>query len=233
MIDNLAPVSYFCIMERYLKKLKPYMQKYLAERYSPEDAKARWDKIVDLDEQWLKEDGDLGGRTNAMSSFMMLCYAMCAFYKALDRNFTREDFNTFAKESMADTFNFIGHFDMNKLEQHKMLMKLAYKLMALYKKKADRKRGGTWGNTWRLRINPNGEAVGIAYILDTCPLYEFAQKHDYLDFMPNFCAMDPYVASRFHAKLIRHNILSDGDPHCDYWYVGDKSQAALNDIGSK
>jgi len=209
------------------------MQKYLAERFSPEEVGARWEKIVALDEKWLKEEGDLGGSANAMSSFMMLCYAMCAFYEALDRNFTREDFQAFAKESMASTFDFLCRFDMNRLEKSKFLMKSAYKLMALYKKKADRKRGGSWGNTWKLTINPQGEAVGIAYSLDTCPLYEFAQKYDYMDFMPNFCAMDPYVASRFHSKLIRHNILSDGDPRCDYWYVGDKSEAALNDIGSK
>ncbi len=41
------------------------------------------------------------------------------------------------------------------------------------------------------------------------------------------------VAKAFHAHLIRHKTLSDGDDSCEYWYVGDQSLEAERDTGSK
>ncbi len=49
-------------MDKYLKTFEPAMKKWLAEHYSPEEAKARWERIVALDEKWIREEGDLGGQ---------------------------------------------------------------------------------------------------------------------------------------------------------------------------
>ncbi len=64
-------------------------------------------------------------------------------------------------------------------------------------------------------------------------LYEFAVKHGYMEVLPYMCASDHLVAQAFHEHLIRHKRISDGDETCEYCYVGDKSEAARNDIGSK
>jgi len=218
-------------MEKNLEKMMPLMKEYLREHFGEGEVEERWRKVEDLDEKWLKEEGDLGGAANPMSIYIKLCYAMCAFYESTDRTLSSEDFQMIAKDVMG--MGILHRLDMNSLQRKKWLMKAAYKVMGAYKKKADSKRGGAWGNTWKIRINPDGHAVGIAYTLDSCPLYEFALKHGYGTFMKNFCAMDPYVAGLMKAKLIRHNILSDGDPFCEYWYVGDRCEEALADKGSK
>ena len=67
------------------------MKKWLAEHYSPEEAKKRWERTVALDEKWIREEGDLGGRKNAMASNMLEAYAFFAFYDSVDRSFTPED----------------------------------------------------------------------------------------------------------------------------------------------
>ncbi|MGL6199559.1 MAG: L-2-amino-thiazoline-4-carboxylic acid hydrolase [Lachnospiraceae bacterium] len=220
-------------MEKYLKKLKPAMLKHMHAHYDEEEVQKRWKKVEELDAKWLREEGDLGGSANMMSSNMMLCYAMCAFYEAVDRNYTREDFFVLVNEVMAKPFAMLNHFDLNKLEKKKWLMKFVYFCIERWKKKSEQKRGKQWGNTWKIRINPDQHEKGIAYVLDTCPLYEFAKKYGYMDFLPNMCSLDPVVAQQFHAHLIRHNTLSDGDGKCEYWYVGDKSPEAISDKGSK
>ena len=48
-------------MDKYLKMFEPAMKKWLSEHYSPEEAKARWERTVALDEKWIREEGDLGG----------------------------------------------------------------------------------------------------------------------------------------------------------------------------
>lgn len=220
-------------MEKCLKMLKPYMFKYMCARYSMDEVLKRWKKIVALDEKWLREEGDLGGAANVMASNMTLCYAVFAFYEAVDRSITAEEFSAFAKEALTKTVAVLNRFDMNKIEKNRPLMRFIYFACDIYKKQVDAKRGKQWGNTWAIRINPEGRANGWAFTLDSCPLYEFAQKYGYMDFLPNMCALDQYIAPQFHSHLIRHKTLSAGDGACEYWYVGDKSAEARSDTGSK
>ena len=55
-------------MDKYLKMFEPAMKKWLSEHYSPEEAKARWERTVALDEKWIREEGDLGGKKNPMAA---------------------------------------------------------------------------------------------------------------------------------------------------------------------
>ena len=68
-------------MEKTLKRLQPTMMKALRERYGEAEANDRWTGLESQFSRWLREEGDLGGRKNMMSSNMMLCYAVCAFYE--------------------------------------------------------------------------------------------------------------------------------------------------------
>ena len=52
-----------------------------------------------------------------MSSNMMLCYAMCAFYGAVGRNYTNENFLVLVNEVMAKPFALLNHIDMKKLKK--------------------------------------------------------------------------------------------------------------------
>ncbi|MCM1127248.1 MAG: L-2-amino-thiazoline-4-carboxylic acid hydrolase [Lachnospiraceae bacterium] len=220
-------------MDKTLKKFRPAMLKFIRAHYGEEETAKRWQKIEELYAKWLQEEGDLGGSKNMMSDNMLLCYAMCAFYEAVDRNFTRDDFDALFHDVMDKKFVMLKHFDMNKLERKKRLMKAVYSIINSYKKKADERRFKQWGNTWKMRVNPDNRQTGVAFVLDSCPLYDFARKYGYMDLLPYMCGSDQIVAKQFHAHLIRHSTLSDGDGKCEYWYVGDKSPEALSDKGSK
>lgn len=214
-------------MEKYLKLLMPAMLRYMRARYSAEETRRRWKKVMALDAKWIREEGDLGGNANMMSGNMMLCYAMCAFYEAVDRQFTAEDFNALFSEVMAKPLVIMGRVvDMNALQNNRAVLKLCYAAAEKYKKQVDKKRGGEWGNTWIININPHGYKTGLAFSLGSCPLYEFAQKYGYMDFLPSLCMTDHRIAAAMHSKLIRTARLSAGDTACDYWYVGDKSPEA-------
>lgn len=220
-------------MKRTLEDLKPAMMCVLERRYGKDRAAERWTRMERQYAQWLREEGDLGGKANALASNMTLCYAICAFYDALDRDLTKEEYDAFFQDAMGKTFAVLNRLDMNKLEKKGWLMRLAYRYMERYKRRSEKNRGGAWGNTWKVYVEPYGRRRGIAYVLETCPLYEFAQKHGYMDLLPYLCASDQLVARQFHAHLIRHRVLSDGDDCCEYWYVGDQSPEALADTGSK
>ena len=88
-------------MKKTLNDLKPAMMRVLERRYGQEQAADRWDQMEKQYAQWLQEEGDLGGKSNMMSSNMALCYAVCAFYEALDRDFPKEEFDAFLNDAMA------------------------------------------------------------------------------------------------------------------------------------
>ena len=87
-------------MDKYLKIFEPAMKKWLAEHYSPEEAKKRWERTVALDEKWIREEGDLGGGKNPMASNMLEAYAFFAFYDSVDRSFTPEDLQSMIDAAM-------------------------------------------------------------------------------------------------------------------------------------
>ena len=102
-------------MDKYLKIFEPAMKKWLAEHYSPEEAKKRWERTVALDEKWIREEGDLGGRKNAMASNMLEAYAFFAFYDSVDRSFTPEDLQSMIDAAMGKSIRMLSHFKLNKL----------------------------------------------------------------------------------------------------------------------
>ena len=220
-------------MDKYLKMFKPAMTKWLRDHYPLEEAKKRWKKTVYLDGKWIREEGDLGGKKNPMASNMLEAYAFFAFYEAVDRSFTADDLNSLIDTAMGKSIRMLSHFDMNRLLKHKWITGAINRYLNSYKKKAEKYRGKEWGNTWVMRMNPDGHDKGIAFVYDTCPLNDFARRHGYLDFLPNLCYIDQITCSAAHGKLIRHKTLADGDGECNYWILGDKDPDALADVGSK
>ncbi len=220
-------------MDKRLRQFRPAVTRMLRERYGEAEAARRWEKLEALYRQWLREDGDLGGRANMMADNMTLCYAVCALYEAVDRRLSRAEFDRLVEDVMRGPFRMMGLLDMNRLYRKRRLMGLLHACVARYARKAERHRGNAWGNTWRLAANPDGHELGFAMTLYSCPLCDFARKRGYMDILPWMCETDHRVAAAMHARLIRHNTLATGDDRCDYWYVGDRSPEALADEGSK
>ena len=85
---------------------------------------------------------------------------------------------------------------------------------------------GEWGNTWRVRVNPNNTDEGIAFDLVGCPLTDYARENGYMNLLPYICASDHLIPEFVHAKLIRTHTCALGSESCDYWYVADESDTA-------
>jgi hypothetical protein len=135
--------------------------------------------------------------------------------------------------AMGKSIRMLSHFDLNKLLKHRWIVQLIYGYLRSYQKKAERFRGNAWGNTWKIRLNPENHEKGIAFVYDTCPLNDFARRHGYIDFLPNLCMIDHVTCGAAHGKLIRHKTLAGGDGECNYWILGDREPEALADVGSK
>ena len=209
------------------------MKQWFSEHYTKDEVDKRWEKTVSLFRQWLREEGDLGGRKNMMADNILLAYAFFAFYEATDRSFPKEDLDGFVDVAMGKKLKLLSHFNMNQLEKKKWLMNLIYRYFGRYAKKADKHRYKDWGATWEIRLNPENHEKGVAFSFDTCPINDFARKHGYIDFLPNLCAIDQLTCKTMHAALIRHKTLACGDGECNYWIIGDQNPEALTDIGSK
>jgi len=220
-------------MDKYLKLFEGAMKRWLAEHYPPGEAEARWERTVALDEKWIREEGDLGGAGNPMAANMLEAYAFFAFYDSVDRSFTKEDLGSMINAAMGKKLRMLSRFDMNRLLRRRFVVKLIYGYLENYRKKAEANRGGAWGNTWKIRINPEGHEKGLAFVYDTCPLNDFARRHGYIDFLPNLCSIDQLTCAAAHGKLIRHKTLADGDGECNYWILGDREPEAVRDTGSK
>ena len=149
-------------MDKYLKIFEPAMRKWLAEHYSPAEAQKRWERTVALDEKWIREEGNLGGKKNPMANNMLEAYAFFAFYDSVDRSFSPEDLQSMIDAAMGKSIRMLSHFDMNKLLRRRGIVKLFYRYLENYQKKAERFRGNTWGNTWKIRLNPEGHNKGLA-----------------------------------------------------------------------
>ena len=154
-------------MDKYLKLFEPAMKKWLSEHYSPKEAKARWERTVALDEKWILEEGDLGGKKNPMASNMLEAYAFFAFYDSVDRSFSKEDLQLMIDAAMGKSLRKLSHFNMNRLLKHRWMVKLLYRYLDNYRKKAERFRGNAWGNTWKIRLNPDEHEKGLAFVYDT------------------------------------------------------------------
>ena len=220
-------------MDKYLKIFEPAMKEWLNKHYDEQEAKKRWQKTMELDEQWIREEGDLGGKKNPLADNMLEAYAFFAFYEAVDQNFSKEDLNVLIDAAMGKKIRMLKLLNMNTLLKYLWVVRLFYRYLENYKKKADLYRGKEWGNTWVMRINPQDHEKGIAFVFDTCPLNDFARKHGYIDFLPNLCSVDQLTCHAAHGALIRHKTMAGDDGECNYWILGDQDPDALSDEGSK
>ena len=111
----------------------------------------------------------------------------------------------------------------------KFFRKLMYKKYVPYARLVEEKVSkGQWGNTWRIKVDPDDNCEGVRFDLIGCPLADYAKANGYADLLPYLCATDHVIPKLIHAKLIRTHTCALGSDSCDYWYVGDESETASN-----
>ena len=197
--------------------------KRCAQKYFPGEEKVLLTKADQIYDGFQKETPSIGGKENMLASNLDMAMTFFAFYEATDRRITREMFLEVAGW-MTEKLEFLKKlFDFNK----PWMAKLMYRLYIPYAKKAnENKQNGKWNNTWGVVINPEGYTEGCSFHLVGCPLVDFAQKHGYMDFMPHLCEIDNPMAALMNAKLLRNHTVATGAFSCDFWYVGNKSNAS-------
>lgn len=103
------------------------------------------------------------------------------------------------------------------------MMRFLYKLL---EKQANKHRNdGSWNNTWGVELNPEGRTEGVSVRLIGCPVYDFAKANGYEHLIPALCKSDYKVFEPFHCRMVRYYTVANGDPYCDFWQVGDNSEA--------
>jgi len=209
MWKHTYPKSWGRLFERYLDEFLPEKKQEICRRADDEYAKLLADKP------------DIG--KGMMADTMDIWFCIVAFYEASDHVIDGEAFQIIHGWHV-DALRFLGKIiDANRQQ-------IPYKLMSnvydRYEKNLRAHRAkGEWVDAWDIRVNPDKRQEGYAFHLIGCPIAKHAKEHGYEELLPYLCKTDHSLAHVLHAKLIRTQIEILGGDYCDYWYVGDKSEA--------
>ncbi|MBR1827894.1 MAG: L-2-amino-thiazoline-4-carboxylic acid hydrolase [Atopobiaceae bacterium] len=197
------------------------------KKHFPDEAEAIVRKAEELFPVLYAKAPDIGGKENLMSYNLDLLILSASFYEASDHRIDGEAITQMARE-LFGKYRFLRHIvNVNHPWQMKIIRNAMYKRYVPYAKLVEEKVAqGEWGNTWRVRVNPNNTDEGIAFDLVGCPLADYARANGYMNLLPYMCASDHLIPELVHAKLIRTHTCALGSETCDYWYVADESDTA-------
>lgn len=208
------------------KSAEKVIRKQIFSEYSREDAL----KVFALFQEWYekleKDQPFIGGKKNFLWEQVYTAIALFAYYEATDREKTPEEIGDLCTQALMGNNLTMGKIFNFNWKWFQNIYAWMYKAL---KQQADKhKADGSWNNTWGVELNPEGRKEGVSVRLTGCPVYDFAKKHGYEKLMPALCKSDYKVFEPFHCKMIRYYTVADGDDYCDFWQVGDKSEAWKN-----
>lgn len=207
---------------------KRLINKRLSMQFGKEEAKKKWKKIQTIYERYMEETPDIGGKDNMMWEQLYNSLAIFAYYEVMEGKVSLSEIEDLTVEIFMGSNRVMGHFlNFN----WKWSQKLNYTVYKSYKRKLDSHiQDGSWNNTWGVSINPENKKQGVCIHLIGCPVADFAKQHGYEDILPALCASDHRVFAPLHCKLIRYHTVANGDKYCEFWQVGDKSEAWKNAV---
>ncbi|MDD6072263.1 MAG: L-2-amino-thiazoline-4-carboxylic acid hydrolase [Clostridiales bacterium] len=202
---------------------KRAIKKRLNLMYDKDQAFIMWNKVVQIYNKFEQEQPDIGGKDNFLWDKVYGSLALFAYYEASERSITENEMKSLSVEAMMGNNRILGKIlNFN----WKWLQKIYGAMYISIKKQTDRHiADGSWHNTWKIEINPEGRKEGVNVHLIGCPVYDFAKAHGYESLMPALCSSDHDVFEPLHCRLIRYHTVANGDDFCDFWQVGDKSDA--------
>lgn len=206
------PKSWGKLFERYIDTYMPERKKEICDRADVEYRKL------------LTQMPDLGGKGNGMAMNMDTWFSIVAFYEASDHAIDGNAFQIIYGWHIAG-LRFLGKIiDGNR---HKLPYKLFAKVYDKYERQLkEHQAKGEWMDSWQIAVNPEHHTEGYSFHLIGCPIAKHAKEHGYEELLPYLCKTDHVMAEVLHARLIRTKTEILGGDCCDYWYVGDKSEAA-------
>ena len=180
----------------YTRKLKPVMTKYLTGRFGAAEGASRWQRTLQIAQQYWDETAYIGGRENILADNLYMSEVLFAAVEACDRDFPGEDILRLGDELMVDKIRRLSRFvNAPRLVNRRWVQRLVGRMYGSYIKKC-----------WRFT---------------SCPLAEFARAHDMLPWAGYLCQMDHRMAEAAGCRLIRRHTIVAGDDECGYWVVGE------------
>ncbi len=180
----------------YTRKLKPVMTKYLTGRFGAAEGASRWQRTLQIAQQYWDETAYIGGRENILADNLYMSEVLFAAVEACDRDFPGEDILRLGDELMVDKIRRLSRFvNAPRLVNRRWVQRLVGRMYGSYIKKCGTR---DWGNTWTMEVNRYWHAEGM-----------------YL------CQMDHRMAEAAGCRLIRRHTIVAGDDECDYWIVGE------------
>ena len=210
------------------KAVKKAFIRYTKKKY-PDEAERIIKRADELFPKLYAKAPDIGGAENLMAYNLDLFMMAISFYEASDHRIDGRAIGEIA-DDIYERFKFLRHFvNLNRTGTMKRFRRLLYRKYVPYARLVEEKRAkGQWGNTWRIRVDPEDACEGVRFDLVGCPLADYAKANGYLELLPQLCATDHVIPKLIHAKLIRTHTCALGSDSCDYWYVGDESETAGN-----
>ena len=215
-------------MEQFIfRQIKKYVKKHFPSEY-----KEICRRQKEIFPKMMANAPELGGKDNSLAGNLTMFIIFLSFYEATNHRLNGNAID----ELLIEVYNSVRFLSPLMNINHKSVLNPLRKyLYKNYKKYADdvkkNQAEGKWLDTWGMLVNPNNTEEGIAFTLVGCPLVQYAKKYGYMELMPHMCKLDHQYAKLMHAKLIRTHTVATGADSCDYWYVPDKSETAINYSG--
>ena len=210
------------------KSVKKAFIRYTKKKY-PDESGRIIKKADELFPKLYSKAPDIGGSDNMMAYNLDMFIIAISFYEASGHRIDGNAIGEIAQD-VYGRLEFLRHFvNLNRKGTMRFFRKLMYKKYVPYAQLVEDKLSkGEWGNTWRIRVNPDEKIEGVRFDLVGCPLADYAKANGYMDLLTYLCATDHVIPKLIHAKLIRTHTCALGSDSCDYWYVGDESETAKN-----
>ena len=198
-------------------------------RHFPDERKAIVRRAKEIYPGLMEKAPDIGGKENTLAVNLNVFILVIAYYEASDHRINGEAIDEIL-EDLYERFRFLGVFmDLNNKHIRSLLQKRLYRSYRSYARKVEEKQAhGEWKETWGMAVDPLNDPGSFNFTLIGCPLAGYAKKYGYTELMPHMCALDHKYAKILHARLIRTHTVATGAESCDYRYVPDKDEFAVN-----
>lgn len=208
------------------KAVKKAFIRYTKKNY-PDEAEQIIKRADELFPILYAKAPDIGGSENQMAYNLDMFIVAISFYEASDHRIDGNAIGEIARD-IYERFKFLRYLvNLNRKMTMGLFRKIMYGKYVPYARLVEEKRSkGQWGNTWRIRIDPDDSREGVRFDLIGCPLADYARANGYTDLLPYLCATDHVIPKLIHAKLIWTHTCALGSDSCDYWYIGDESETA-------
>ncbi len=164
----------------------------------------------------VQEAPDIGSG-NPMASNAYFAYVFVGAWLGTDKKLTPDDMALVMTDVLAKVKFFFGMTDMNKTPDK------WYRDMKKYEKWYDARNGEKFPATWKVHFDESLHRDGSFYYFSLCPICSYLTGIGLGEIMPALCSTDKVMFAYQHGTLHREYTIANGDPICDYWVVGDKT----------